>query len=379
MKKTNGRQLSKNLFRMMILVVLVSISCSKPETGLKDAFKDCFYIGVAVNPVQIFEKDSLAKPFIMKHFNSITSEDHLKWEKVHPLPGVYDFTVADSIVAFGERNGMFIVGHTLIWHSQTPKWVFEDSLGNPLSRDALLQRMKDHITTVVGRYKGRVNGWDVINEPVGDDGQIRKTKWYEIIGEDYIQKAFEYAREADPEAELYFNDYNIEMNCKREGGIRLIKNLLEQGVQIDGVGIQAHWHLDRPDLHEIDTTIQLLAGMGLDVMFTELDIIVVPEPLGVIGADIAQKAGYQKELNPYPDILPDSVQQELADRYSDVFKTFVKYQDNISRVTFWGLHDGYSWKNNWPIRGRSVHPLLFDKNYQPKPAYYAVMETAKVK
>lgn len=377
MKRILIRQFIRTIFRTMVLAAIINISCSKPETGLKDAFEDYFYVGVAVNPQQIFEKDSLAKPFILKHFNSITNEDHLKWEKVHPMPGVYDFTVADSIVAFGERNGMFIVGHTLTWHSQTPKWVFEDSLGNPLSRDALLERMKDHITTVVGRYKGRVHGWDVINEPVDDDGQIRKTKWYEIIGEDYIQKAFEFAREADPDAELYFNDYNIEMNYKREGGLQLIRKLMEQGVQIDGVGIQAHWLLDTPDLQEIDTTLQILTGMDLDVMFTEVDIIVIPQPLDVIGADISQFAEYQEELNPYPDILPDSVQQKLADRYADVFRIFVKHHENISRVTFWGLHDGYSWKNDWPIRGRSAHPLLFDKNYQPKPAYDAVLETAK--
>ncbi|MBN2612992.1 MAG: endo-1,4-beta-xylanase [Bacteroidales bacterium] len=362
---------------IVVLMVFFTVSCSGPEKGLKDIFSGYFYIGTAVNPFQLYEKDTLAKPFIAKHFNSITNENCLKWERVHPSPGVYNFAPADSMVAFGQRNNMFIVGHCLVWHSQTPKWVFEDSLGNPLTRDALLERMKDHIFTVVGRYKGKIGGWDVVNEAVGDDGRMRKSNWSEIIGDDFVQKAFEFAREADPGAELYYNDYNIELPGKREGAVTLLRNLMDNGVKIDGVGIQGHWHLESPALQVIDTSIKIFTDMGLKVLITELDVNVIPEPMGLIGAEISQNFEYQKLLNPYPESLPDSVQQKLAGRYTDLFNTFIKYKEGVGRVTFWGVHDGYSWKNNWPIRGRTTYPLLFDRNYQPKPAYNAVINTVK--
>lgn len=357
-----------------LILTLLTSSCSKKEAGLKDKFEDCFMIGVALNPYQLFGYDSLAHNFILRHFNSITSEDHMKWERIHPKPNVYDFTVADSVVAFGKRNGMFIDGHVLCWHSQTPDWVFADSLGNPLTREALLERMKEHIFTVVGRYKGKVDGWDVVNEAIDDNGQMRKTKYYDIIGEDYVQKAFEFAHQADPDAELYYNDYNIEVPVKREGVIKLLKKLQEQGVKIDGVGLQGHYMLKFPTLADIDSSIRIYSAMGLKIIITELDVDVLPSIWDQAYADIAMTAEYQEKMNPYPQGLPDSVQNQLTDRYTDLFRTFVKYKDHIDRVTFWGLHDGYSWKNNWPIFGRTNYPLLFDRNYQPKPAYHAVME-----
>lgn len=360
-----------------VLPVFMCLSCQKPEPALKDAFREYFYIGAAVNARQILGQDSLAHSFILKQFNSITDENCLKWERIHPFPDQYRFTLADSMVSFGYRNGLFVAGHTLIWHQQTPDWVFEDSMGNPLSRDSLLQRMQDHIFTVVGRYKGKVNGWDVVNEAIDDNGQLRKSRWLDIIGADYIEKAFQFAREADPDAELYLNDYNIESNGKREGAIQLIEHLQDEGVRIDGIGIQGHWHLDTPDINVIDSAIQIFAGLGLKVMITELDINVLPRPENISGADISQDFELQKQLNPYPDNLPDSVQQKLADRYAEIFKVFVKNADKISRVTFWGTHDAVSWKNNWPVRGRTNYPLLFDRNYQPKPAFYAVIATAK--
>jgi endo-1,4-beta-xylanase len=265
----------------------------------------------------------------------------------------------------------------LLWHSQTPKSVFEDSLGKPLTREALLQLLKDHIFTIVGRYKGKVGGWDVVNEAIGDDGMMRKSKWLEIIGEDYVQKAFEYAREADPDAELYYNDYNIELKGKREGVIKLIKDLQAKGIKVDAVGIQGHWHLDSPDLNEIGESFREYAALGLKIMITEFEVNVIPEPMGIVGAEISQRADYQEKMNPYPVSFPDSMQQVLAKRYAALFDLFLKYQDDISRVTFWGVQDGNSWKNNWPIPGRKNYPLLFDRNYQPKPAYQAVIETVK--
>ncbi len=357
--------------------IIVSVSCKKSEPGLKDAFKNSFLIGTAMNIPQIYGIDKEAQPFIVKHFNSVTAEDAMKWENIHPSPGKYDFTVADSMVSFALKNNMTIIGHTLVWHSQTPGWVFTDSSGNNLSRDALLERMKDHISTVVGHYKGLVKGWDVVNEAVDEDGSLRKSRWLEIIGEDYIQKAFEFTHGADPEAELYYNDYNNELRNKRKGVINLIKDLQSKGVKIDGVGIQGHWHLDSPDLDELDESFTEYGALGIKVMITEMEVNVLPTPQYVYGADISLTAEYQEILNPYAESLPDSVQAMLTDRYAELFKVMLKHKDKITRVTFWGIHDGYSWKNDWPIKGRTNYPLLFDRNYQPKPAYYGIIKEAE--
>ncbi|HUW91972.1 MAG TPA: endo-1,4-beta-xylanase [Bacteroidales bacterium] len=360
----------------LAILIITAAACSRNEPGLKDAFAGSFLIGTAMNAPQILGSDADAKPFIVRHFNSITAEDAMKWERIHPDPDRYDFTLADSMVSFGQQHDMFIVGHTLVWHSQTPDWVFQDSLGNPLTRDALLERMKDHIFTVVGHFKGKVKGWDVVNEAIDEDGSLRKTKWLAIIGEDYIQKAFEYAYEADPEAELYFNDYNNELPAKRAGVEALVKELQQKGIKIDGVGIQGHWHLDSPDLTVIDESISGYASLGMKVMITEMEVNVLPTPPEVYGADIAQQAQYLETLNPYPDGLPDSVQDQLTKRYADLFRVLLKNKDVVTRVTFWGVHDGYSWKNDWPIRGRTNYPLLFDRKYHYKPAYFAVIKEA---
>jgi endo-1,4-beta-xylanase len=362
----------------LIFFALLVISCKdKNATVLKDVFADDFLIGTAVNTQQILGSDKEAKPFILNQFNAITPENAMKWERIHPIPGTYDFALADSIVSFAIANGLFITGHTLVWHSQTPDWVFQDSLGNPLTREALLERMKDHIFTVMMHYKGRVQSWDVVNEAIGDDGQIRRSKWHEIIGEDFIEKAFEFAHEADPDAELYYNDYNNEEPLKRAGVINIVRNLREKGLRVDGVGIQGHWHLDSPDFKIVDESISEYASLGVKVMITEMEINVVPTPSWLYGADISKMAEYKDSLNPYVSGLPDSVQTMLTNRYAKLFGVLLKHKGIVSRVTFWGLHDGYSWKNNWPIPGRTNYPLLFDRNYQPKPAYYAVIEEAR--
>lgn len=357
--------------------MLLASSCSNKETGLKDAFEGDFLIGTSLDARQILGTDKEAQSFIVKNFNSITAENAMKWENIHPYPGKYDFALADSMVSFGQKNGMFIAGHTLVWHSQTPDWVFQDSVGAPLTRDALIERMKDHISTVVGHFKGKVKGWDVVNEAVDEDGSLRKTKWLEIIGEDYIQLAFEFAFTADPGAEFYYNDYNNEFTDKREGVIAVINKLQQKGVKIDGVGIQGHWHLDSPDLNVIDESISKYASLGLKVMITEMEVNVLPTPPEVYGADVSQQAKYLESLNPYPGGLPDSVSNLLAQRYADLFSILLKHKDAVTRVTFWGVNDGYSWKNDWPIKGRTNYPLLFDRNYKPKPAYYAVIKEAE--
>jgi endo-1,4-beta-xylanase len=372
------------------LVVLLTLgtACARPATtvvpttspaatSLKAAFNGVFLMGAALNADQFHERDTAAAALVKAHFNSITPENVLKWEHVHPELGRFDFTDSDRFVEFGERNGMFIVGHTLVWHSQTPRWVFHDANGNRVSRDTLLNRMREHIHTVVGRYKGRIKGWDVVNEALDEDGSLRRTPWLEIIGEDYVARAFQYAREADPSAELYYNDYSVENAPKRAGGVRLVRQLQAQGIRVDGVGLQGHNKMDWPSVAQQDSTIASFAALGVKVMITELDIDVLPNAQGVSGADASQRAELRDRLNPYASVIPDSVLAAQAKRYQDLFAVYVKYRHVISRVTFWGLRDGDSWLNNWPVRGRTSYPLLFDRQGRPKPAFEAILEVLR--
>jgi len=346
---------------------------------LKDAYKKNFHIGVALNLDQIVGKEPKTIEVVEKHFNSITPENILKWEEVHPEPNRYNFDAVDRYVALGEKNKMHIIGHTLVWYMQTPDWVFQDEAGKPLNREALLERMKDHIFTIVGRYKGRIHGWDVVNEAVANDGQLRKSKWFEILGEDHIIKAFEYAHEADPNAELYYNEYDYEVKPKCDGVVKLIKNLQSKGVRLDGVGIQGHWFTDYPCIDDVERQILALSNLGIDIMITELDVSALPfYPVDSKIVDISSfDPELQKKYNPYPDVLIDSAQRDLAKRYADLFSLFLKHRDKISRVTFWAVHDEQSWRNYIPIKGRTDHPMLFDRNCKPKPVLDAIIKAAK--
>ena len=352
---------------------------ARKTTTLKEAFSRCFLIGAAINQNQFTERDNRGVPIIASQFNSITPENVLKWESVHPEPGKYNFEGPDRYVAFGEKHRMFIVGHTLVWHNQTPRWVFEDSSGNPVDRQTLLERMRDHIHTVVGRYKGRINGWDVVNEALDEDGTLRQTPWMKIIGEDYLVKAFEFAHEADPAAQLYYNDYSLENEAKRNGAVELIKKLKAQGVPVVAIGLQDHNKMDWPSVEQVDVTIAAFAKLGLKVNITELDIDVLPPATQHRGADITLNVELQAKLNPYTTGLPAEVQEALAKRYAELFAVYLKHRDVVDRVTFWGVADGDSWLNGWPVRGRTSYPLLFDRQGKPKPAFDAVIQAARQK
>lgn len=358
------------------LLFAILLTSAGAQVALKDAFQGSFRIGAALNRAQIEEQDARGVALVIQHFNAITPEDILKWEPVHPRPGVYDFEVADRYVAFGEKYHMFIVGHTLVWHNQTPGWVFQDKKGRPVSRRALLKRMREHIRKVVGRYKGRINGWDVVNEAIDDDGTLRQTPWLKIIGEDYIEKAFKYAHEADPSAELYYNDYSLEKEAKREGAVRLIRKLKAKGVPITAVGLQGHFIMDWPSLEEEEATIASFADLGVKVMITELDVDVLPFPTPEQAGDATLKIELQPGMNPYKDGLPEAVEQAQAKRYAELFGVFLRHRDVITRVTFWGVTDADSWRNNFPVRGRTNYPLLFDRQGKPKPAFDAVIRAA---
>ena len=344
--------------------------------ALKDVFRGSFLVGAALNEDQIYERDPGAVALIERQFDAISPEDVLKWECVHPAPGTYDFAAADRYVDFGHRHGMAVIGHTLVWHSQVPRWVFQDANGNPVGRDTALARMRDHIFTVVGRYKGRSKGWDVVNEALKDDGTLRDSPWRRAIGDDYIVKAFQFAHEADPGAELYYNDYSLENPAKRDGAIRLVKEVEAAGVPVRAINSQEHQKLDWPSAALVDSMFSAFAAAGLHANVTELDVDVLPRVTRSLGADVATRAQAQANANPYAAGLPDSVQQALARRYADLFRVYVKHRDIIDRVTFWGVRDGDSWLNDWPLKGRTSHPLLFDRAGNPKPAFYAVIQTA---
>ena len=372
------------LFGMALAATLFTYACA-PEakveepTTLKDALADKFYIGTALNARQIEGKDTASLRLVKEHFNAVVAENCMKSGLIQPEEGVFDFELADQFVEFAEEYDMSITGHTLIWHSQAPRWFFTDSLGADVSREILIERMKTHISTVMGRYKGRIEGWDVVNEAILDDGSWRKSKFYEIIGEDFIKLAFEFANEADPEAELYYNDYSMSNPGKREGVVKMVKSLQEQGVRIDGIGMQGHVGLNYPELTEFENSILAFSDLGVKVMVTELDVSVLPSPWNNMGANVGDDAEYEQRMNPYAEGLPDSVSQVLNNRYLDLFELFLTHQDKISRVTLWGVTDNDSWKNNWPIRGRTDYPLLFDRNHQPKPVVKEIIDVTQEK
>lgn len=344
---------------------------------LRDAFARGFLVGAAVNRAQVTGADERGTKIVKSQYNSITAENVLKWQLVHPLPQSYDFVAADRYVEFGERNRMFVIGHTLVWHSQVPRWVFVDSAGAPLGRDSLLARMRDHILTVVGRYRGRVKGWDVVNEALNDDGTLRDSPWRQIIGDDYIAAAFRYAHEADPDAQLYYNDYDLENPAKRAGAVRLVRDLLAQGIPLTAVGTQEHNRLDSPPASEVEATITALAATGVHVNVTELDVDVLPAAGNGTSADVSIRPVATPATDPYPLGLPDSVQHRLTDRYAELFRVYWRHREVIDRVTFWGVRDGDSWLNHWPIRGRTSYPLLFDRKGKPKPAFAAIERVAR--
>ena len=347
--------------------------------ALKDVFKKDFLMGAAINEADTTEPAAVncEVALIQKHFNSISPENVLKWESIHPAPDKYNFGSGDRYVEFGVKNGMFIIGHNLIWHLQTPAWVFQDEQGTPLNRDALLLRMHDHIFSVVSRYKGKIGGWDVVNEAVNEDGTLRPSPWLKIIGEDYVLKAFQFAHQADPNAQLYYNDFSLEDAPKRAGAIALIKKLQAQGAPLAGIGLQGHYRVDWPPLLDVDETIEAFARLGLKVMITELDVSVLPAVTSRLDAQVSQNYRLRAEDNPYTNGLPDAAQQALAARYAGLFGVFVKHRDQITRVTFWGVTDGNSWLNDWPVRGRTDYPFLFDRQCRPKPAFQGVIAAGR--
>jgi xylan 1,4-beta-xylosidase len=368
---------TKNLYSIILILLILqwseAIHAKSPvKPVLKDVFSEYFLIGGAFNRNLVSGKDPNAAAIAIKHFNTATSENDMKWSLIHPEPNEYNWEPADRFVEFAEKNNMVPIGHCLIWHAQVPRWAYRNDSGELLTREALLARMKEHITAVVGRYKGRVKGWDVVNEALRDDGTLRKSRWVQIIGEDseqkqydFIAKAFEYAHEADPDAELYYNDYNLDTKKEKcDGAVKIVKFLKSKGLRIDGVGVQMHCGFDYPDKESLEYCINTLAAAGVKVMVTELDIRT--RTRGYRGADISR---VNRRSTSDSEADSEDTQRKLANKYAELFSVFVKHKNDISRVTFWGVYDATSW-----IGGS---PLLFDRNYQPKKAFDAVIDVVQ--
>jgi endo-1,4-beta-xylanase len=347
------------------------------EPGLRDVAPPGMLIGVALNRTQTDGRNAHVEALVPRHFDSLTTENELKWERVHPAPDRYDFGPADQALAFGEKHGMTVIGHCLVWHQQTPEWVFAGADGKPLDRATALQRMRSHVHAVVGRYKGRIKGWDVVNEAVNDDGSMRETPWRAAIGDDYIARAFEFAHEADPAAELYYNDYNVWKPEKRATILKLVTHLRRQGLRVDAVGEQGHYQVGEPSLAGIEATIADIADAGFKVLITELDVDPLPRDPGMFGADLSVRTRLAADTNIYAEGLPADQQHALAERYGSLFRLFVANRDRIQRVTFWALTDADTWLNDFPVQGRVNHPMLWDRDGAPKPAFDAVLSALR--
>jgi endo-1,4-beta-xylanase len=366
----------KPIFYIGVLALL-TVGCGKSPVVLKEALKDKFYIGTALSVNQFTGADTLSERVAKENFSAIVPENCMKSIFLQPKEGEFFFDDADKFVAWGEANKMWITGHCLVWHSQAPDWFFVDENGKNVSPEVLTERLKNHITTIVSRYKGRIKGWDVVNEAILDDGSWRDSKLYEILGEEFIPLAFQFAHEADPDAELYYNDYSMAIPAKSAAVVNLVKKLKDRGLRIDAVGMQGHIGMDYPSLEDFENSLLALASTGAKVMITELDLTVLPSPKPNMGAAVETNFDYQKELNPYSEGLPADVAQEWSDRMSDFFGIFLKHSDKVTRVTLWGVCDQDSWRNGWPVPGRTDYALLFDRQGNPKPVVQAIVDQAK--
>jgi len=331
--------------------------------GLKDYYKDYFDMGAAVSPRALLSDES---SLVLSQFNSLTAENAMKMGPIHPRENEYNWKDADSIAAFARRHHLKLRGHTLLWHNQVPNWLFKDAEGRQVSKEVLLLRLKDHITTVVNRYKDVVYAWDVVNEAISDkkDEYLRPTLWYQIIGEEYIAKAFEWAHQADPQALLFYNDYNEIDPIKRKKIIRLIRDLQAKNILVHGVGLQAHWAINEPSAPQLEQTLIDFSQLGLKIHITELDISVYPKE-----HDARERKAADADTS-----FNSTKEQKQLEAYAMCFELFRKYRPYISSVTFWNISDRHSWLDNFPVKGRKDYPLLFDKDLKPKKAYWKVVD-----
>lgn len=374
----------KYTLSLLLLARSLSVDAAQ-DPALKNTFADSFKMGVAVNQDIVTGQNTAAQSIIAKQFNTVTLENAMKAEVIYPQQGKVDFSGADAFIDFAKQNNMFTVGHTLVWHNQTPDWFFTNSKNEPNTPAEQLEQMRKHIELVAGRYKNKVDAWDVVNEVIADDGSYRPAVWVNRVGDGdtMVKAAFKYAQQYSPNTELYYNDFNAWRPEKRDGIIRMIKMLQKEGIRIDGIGIQAHWGLNFPKMQYIEQAIDAYAALGIKVMITELDIDVLPltKEGQITGTDMMkpqfQLEEFETYLDPYKNGLPSDVEAQLNARYKALFELFYAKRDKIDRVTFWGLHDGMSWKNDYPIPNRTNYPLLWNRNLTPKPIIKTISDVAQ--
>ncbi|MBK9137357.1 MAG: endo-1,4-beta-xylanase [Verrucomicrobia bacterium] len=362
------------VFAALLAAASANTAGTDPGPSLRQAAEGSFVIGVGIHDrIPARPQDW---PLLRAQFNSVTPENCLKPDPVQVAEGRFNFSLADAFVDFAVSNRLQVVGHTLVWakDDRTPPWFFRDG-ANAAGRELLLARMKAHIETVVGRYKGRIAQWDVVNEAL-DDGTnyLRDSGWSRVCGEEFIVRAFEFAHAADPQALLIYNDYNNELPGKRQKLIRLVRSLREKNVPLHAVGLQGHYEIDRIPFEDLEATLAAMRELGVKVVVSELDIDVIPRSRWW-----AEGGKYRAELarwDPYRDGCPPEILERQAEQYAQLFRLFRRYADVIARVSFWNLHDGQSWLNDFPWK-RVNHPLLFDRVGQPKPAFDAVLKALR--
>lgn len=354
-------------FRLVVLILVVFASETVLAQSLREVVGKYSLIGASLNVTQSDGMSPQTDAIVDKHFNTAVPENCMKGEVVQPEEGLFDFRDADRFIKYCQQHNLVAMGHCLVWHSQAPKWFFHDKEGQLVKPEVMKERMRKHIYTVVAHFRGKIRGWDVVNEAIEDDGSFRNSYYYQILGEEFIELAFRYAHEADPDVELYYNDYSMAKPGKREAVCRLVKKLKDKGLRIDAVGMQSHNGMDYPDLKEYEKSIEAFAALGVKVNMTELDLNVLPNPENFGGAEISQNFEYQAKMNPYKDGLPEVKAKETEQRYMEFFKIYHRHRHQIGRINLWGVSDADSWLNDWPIAGRTNYPLLFDRQYQPKP------------
>ena len=380
-----------NVFRLVVILLVAGYSGSVMAQALKDAYRDCWYTGVSVNQWQVAADTSGQNthnvtgmissdqtkdwPVIVGNFNWVVAENCMKCEVMHPEEGVYDFTLADQFVDKAKAAGLKVLGHCLIWHSQCAPWFHYDKQGKLVSKEVLKKRMREHIYTIVNHFRGRVDAWDVVNEAFEDDGTPRKSLFYEILGTDYIPLAFQYAHEADPTIELYYNDFSMNKAKKVEGVCDFFRPLIRQGLPVTAIGMQGHMILeDNNYVSEYEHSIETIAALGVKTFFSEVDISVLPNPYAFSGAEVSKRFEYRPEMDPYRDSLPAQKEKELEEFWISFYQMLLRHKDNISRVSFWCLNDANSWRNDWPIPGRTDYCTLFDRQNRPKPFVQKLVE-----
>lgn len=351
------------------------------ETTLTDAYRDYWYTGVSVNQWEVDGEQAADWAVITKNFNWVVAENCMKCEVIHPKEGVYDFTLADQFVNKAKAAGMKVMGHCLIWHSQCAPWFHYDEKGNLVSAEVLKKRMREHIYTVVSHFKGRIDAWDVVNEAFEDDGTPRKSLFYQILGTDYIPLAFQYAHEADPSIQLFYNDFSMNKAQKVEGVVNFFRPLIQQGLPVTAIGMQGHIiledNVDNAVVKQYEHSIQTIAAAGVPTFFSELDLSVLPNPYGFSGANVSDKFAYRPEMDPYKNGLTKEKEKEIEQFWVNFYQMLLRHHQDILRVNFWCLNDGNSWRNDFPIPGRTDYATLFDRQNKAKPFVQKLIDLVK--